>query len=375
MQRHLLLIHYKILLHIFTDGRDCGIKSAKTSLYKLNRYLKKNIKIASISGRYYAMDRNKNWGRTKLVYDMLTNGKSKYKYNNVYQALISSYQRNETDEFIYPSWCGNKMDKIKNNDIIIFMNFRADRILQISKSFGEKNFVSFKKSKIIQLKMFVTLTEYTKLIKAKVIFKKKYINNTLGEILSKNSINQLRISETEKYAHITYFFNAGLEKSFMQEKRILVKSDNIKSYDLQPQMKSTQITDHVINNMPFFDVIVCNYANSDMVGHTGNYYSTIKAIEYLDKCLSKIYDYSKKLKFDILITSDHGNAEHMFDVEKKKINTSHTSNLIPFVYIGEEKIKIRQNGELKDIAPTITHLLGIKKIKNIKGKSLIKSYD
>lgn len=362
----------KVNIHIFTDGRDCGIKSAYLSIKKIEKHCTDKIKIVSVTGRYYAMDRKKNWHYTKLVYDMLTTGSSIYHYKNVFDTLKHAYIRKETDEFIYPSWCGGNEDYVKNNDNIIFLNFRLDRIKQIKDAFVNINFDNFKIKKSLQNIFISNIVQHGKSNNILSIFNKSKIKNTLGQFLSVTGIKQIRISEIEKYSHISYFFNGLNNKKFLNEKHIIYQSDKIKSYDLKPEMKSVEITNKIIKNINKFDITICNYPNADMIGHTGNYYATVKTSTIIDYCLNKLYYFLNKMDVHIFLMSDHGNSEHMFDIKKKKINTSHTNNLIPFIYL-RNQLPFKHYGYLTCISPTIISLLNTEKPYQMKSENLFEN--
>ena len=352
---------YNIKLHIITDGRDTDKKSAKKYIDKINNIIKnKKIEFTSISGRFYAMDRDKRWERTKKFYNILF--KKGNKLNTYSQIIKESYKKKLLDEFLIPTKL--TQTKIEKNDEIIFFNFREDRMRQIVSSFQNK----FKEFKTNKIKLNITtMYDYEDKIKFKSLFKKIELKNTLSQIISKNKLKQLKIAESEKYAHVTYFFNGGQEKKFKNENRIIIASPKVKTYDQSPKMSAKQITDHIIKNENKFDIIIANFANADMVGHTGNINATKQAVEYLDVCIKKIVKTLNK-KTKILITADHGNCENM----KGKWNKSHTLSKVPFILLNTNYKKIKsENASLKNIAPTILKLLNIKKSKEMNTKSLI----
>ena len=360
-----------VYLHIFTDGRDSYQKSAKKYIKSLEDKIGKLKigKITSVVGRYFAMDRDNNWSRIRCAYELIVDSKADFLAKTAMQAIEMAYKRGETDEFIKPTIVHQV--SIKKDDLIIFMNYRADRARQITQVFTDDNFKAFKRSNFI-VKRFVCLTQYGDNLGLPVVYKPIELKNGLTQYLSNLGKTQLKIAETEKYAHVTFFFNGGVEKPFSLEKRILVKSPNVATYDLLPEMSAFEVTFKLVENIvkQKYDLIICNFANADMVGHSGNLSAAIKAVEAIDKCLSKIYEAMLKIDGEILITADHGNVEQMVYPETNKIHTSHTNNLVPLVFISRRKAKIT-NGNLADIAPTILYMMGIKPPVEMTGKSLL----
>ena len=360
----------KVMIHVFTDGRDTPIKSAEKYIKRLEKEIKKYKigKIATIIGRYFAMDRDNRWQRTKKAYFCLSQGRGR-RVKSALEGIKLAYQNGETDEFIKPTIVGD-FNGIKDNDSIIFFNFRSDRPRQLVKAFVEPKFNKFKRRKLRLT--FVCMTEYYKGMKAKSAFKKIKLKNILAEILSKKNISQLRIAETEKYAHVTFFFNGLREKPFLREDRILVPSPKVATYDLKPEMSAIKVTNSVIKAIRRnkYQVIILNFANPDMVGHTGNLKAAIKAIETVDKCMGKIVKAIRKKDGIAIITADHGNVEYMIDQKSKEALSEHTTNPTPFIIVSDKKYKLRK-GRLADIAPTMLELLRIKKPKEMTGKSLI----
>lgn len=359
-------------IHCFLDGRDTPPKSAAGHIKELESNLKKiGIgEIASLVGRYYAMDRDNRWDRVKMAYDMLVEGKGR-KVANAEEGIKIAYKNGETDEFVKPTVIDAENSKIRDNDVVIFFNFRPDRARELTRAFVDNNFNAFPHK---SLKIhFVALTRYYKELNADVAFEEEEIKNTFGEVISKNGLKQLRIAETEKYAHVTYFFNGGREKPFKGEDRCLIPSPKVATYDLRPEMSAYAVTEELIKRIKSkkYDVIILNYANPDMVGHTGVWNAAIKAVETVDECLGKVIDALMEENGIALITADHGNAEEMFD-ENGNPKTSHTTNPVPFIIVGKNGIKLR-NGILADIAPTMLDLLEIEKPKEMTGKSLIMS--
>ena len=358
-----------VAIHCFIDGRDTPPKSGIEHTKELQNKIKEiGIgKIASIVGRYYSMDRDKRWKRTKMAYDMLVDGKGR-KAKDAIEAIKMAYKNRETDEFIKPTIITE--DYIRNEDVVIFFNFRPDRARQLSHAFIDENFDKFERKKI---KIhFVALTEYFDGINA--AFKKEVIKNTFGEVISKHGLKQLRIAETEKYAHVTFFFNGGREEPFENEDRCLIPSPKVATYDLKPEMSAYELTDELIRRikMKKYDVIIVNYANPDMVGHTGIWNAAIKAVETVDECIGRVVDEILEHNGVAIITADHGNAEEMLD-ENGNPKTAHTTNPVPFIIIGAGKLKLRQ-GNLGDIAPTMLEFLKIEKPKEMTGNSLIMNF-
>jgi 2,3-bisphosphoglycerate-independent phosphoglycerate mutase len=368
-----------IYFHALLDGRDTPPKSAMSSLEKLEQVLNHNqAKLASVSGRFYGMDRDQRWERVEVAYNAIVHGQAEYYAQTGVQALTQAYERNETDEFVKPTCIvgtNNQKITIQDGDVVIYMNFRADRARALSYAFTQPDFKGFARSHFPKLGEYVTLTQYDKNIVASVVFKPQTHTNVLGEYLQTLNKTQLHMAETEKYAHVTFFFNGGKEPPYHGEERILIPSPKVKTYDMQPQMSAYELTDALVDNIQNgqFDFIVCNYANADMVGHTGNFEATVKAIEVLDECLGRIIDALSKVGGQALITSDHGNAECMVDTENDQPHTAHTTALVPFVYVGNQKMKVATGGTLSDIAPSILHLMGLTKPNEMTGKSLLQS--
>ena len=342
-----------IYFHAFLDGRDTPPKSALDSLEKIQRI----TPIASIMGRYYAMDRDNRTERTQAAFDVLT--QPDFPVNGEKNIIETAYSRGETDEFIKPTRLLPVY--IKPEDSIIFMNFRSDRARQLTKIFLDHNY-----------KNFISLTQYSDTLNTQVAYPPSIVNNTLSHYLSELQLRQLHIAETEKYAHVTFFFNGGIEKPFPGEDRLLINSPNVSTYDLKPEMSAYELTDKLTQAIlsKQYNFIVCNFANADMVGHTGNYPATIKAIETLDDCLGKIYDAIQKTGDQMLITADHGNAECMYDDTTQQPHTAHTSDPVPLVYVGQSAIFKEKTGVLADIAPSILYLMGLKQPSEMTGKNL-----
>jgi len=367
----------KVYIHAFLDGRDTPPKSAeKYTAYIENSCQKyKTGVLTTLCGRFFAMDRDNRWERTKDAFNLLVYAKSKYESKSSSEAIQEAYKRNETDEFLSPTLITKKdsFKGINNNDTIVFMNFRSDRARQITDAILNDNFDHFGRGTYPKDLSYFTLTEYDKKQKkAKSIFKPIQINNSLGQFLSNQGKTQLRIAETEKYPHVTFFFNGGEEEVYPGEDRILVPSPKVETYDLKPEMSAYEVTDKLCAAIMSqkYDVIICNYANADMVGHTGNIVAAIKAIESLDKCIGQVSNSIKNINGHMLITADHGNVELMMDEENNQLHTQHTTNLVPFIYMGKE-CSINKTGNLSDIAPTILHIMGEIPPKEMTGTTLI----
>lgn len=363
-----------VCLHLFLDGRDTPPQSALESLDRLCKKLQTHPvgSICSISGRYYAMDRDNRWERIEPVYTLLTQGQSKYHFNDPQTAVKSYYQQNLSDEFIPPTQIG-ATNPIENGDAVLFFNFRADRARQLTSAFIDPTFNGFKRTTCPQLSCFATMTQYDKNFTTSSAFPPVSLKNTLGELLSVHGFRQLRIAETEKYAHVTFFFNGGNESVFPNEERIMIQSPKVATYDLQPEMSAPELTSALIDaiNRQSYDVIICNYANADMVGHTGNFQATVQAIECLDQCMREVWQALSKQGGKLLITADHGNAEEMFDDTSHQPHTAHTSEPVPFVFVGEDWHFTQSTGSLVDIAPTLLALIGIDPPTEMTGQVLL----
>lgn len=370
----------EVYLHAILDGRDTPPRSALSSIAMIEKKMKevKKGKIASLVGRYYAMDRDQRWERVHKAYNLYTIGQTNFHATTAASGLELAYERNESDEFVQPTAIHPPEKEpitIDDGDVVIFMNFRADRARQLTHAFTDDHFDRFSREKVVKLKSFVTLTNYASNIKAQVAYLPIEVTNSLGEYVSKNDLTQLRIAETEKYAHVTFFFNGGKEQPFPGEDRILVPSSQVATYDLKPEMSAFELTDKLVEDILLqkHDLIICNFANPDMVGHTGNMGATIEAIEIIDQCLAKIVSTLQTVGGEAIITSDHGNAEFMFNNVTKQPHTAHTENLVPFIYIGRPaEIVSTKNSTLIDIAPTILYLLNLPLPSEMQGNSIIK---
>ena len=362
-----------VFIHAFTDGRDCDPKSGKGFIKKLEQNLF-GAKIASVCGRYYAMDRDKRWERIKLSYDLMIKAKGE-KSQNLQESIQNSYNSGVTDEFIKPLIAVDEKNQpiaqIKEDDAVICFNFRTDRCRQITTVLTQTSFPEFEMDTLNL--HYTTLTNYDKTFKnIEVIYDKENIKNTLGEVLEQNKKSQIRIAETEKYPHVTFFFSGGREKEFVGEKRIIVNSPKVPTYDLQPQMSAPEVTATIISELEkgATDFVCLNFANPDMVGHTGNYNAIVKAIETVDVCTQKVVEAGLKNDYAFLIIADHGNADFAINTDGTP-NTSHSTNPVPCFALNTGFNKI-ENGKLADIAPTILQIMGIKAPNEMTGKSLIK---
>ncbi len=363
----------KVYLHAFLDGRDTPPQSAEASLEKADAVFAEIGcgKTATIIGRYFAMDRDKRWDRVTKAYDLITQGKGEATADSAVAGLKASYEAGKNDEFVPPTVIGESVS-VEDGDAIIFMNFRADRARQLTQVFVDKNFDGFELAVKPELSAFVMLTQYSADFDAPVAFPAEKLVNVLGEWLEKQDKTQLRISETEKYAHVTFFFSGGVEKEFKGEERILIPSPDVATYDLQPEMNSEKLTDELVGAIESgkFDVIICNYPNGDMVGHTGDFDAAVKACEAVDKSIGRVIEALKKTGGECLITADHGNAEQMVDNESGQAHTAHTSEPVPFIYFGRDA-EPRKGGTLSDVAPTMLHLMGVEQPEEMTGKTIM----
>lgn len=367
----------KIYLHAFLDGRDTPPRSAEQSLKVFAdkfKHLGKG-RIASIVGRYYAMDRDNRWDRVEQAYRLLADAKGEFTYATAIEGLQAAYTRDENDEFVKPTVicaADEEIAKMQDGDSLIFMNFRADRAREISRAFINKDFDGFQRERVINFAHYVSLTEYATDIQSEVAYAPEALTNTLGEWLAKHNKTQLRISETEKYAHVTFFFNGGIEQPFDNEDRILINSPQVATYDLQPEMSSSELTDKLTSAIESqkYDVIICNYPNGDMVGHTGVFDAAVKAVEALDSCIGRVVESVNKVSGQLLITADHGNAEKMRDEKTGQAHTAHTNLPVPLIYVGPKKLQAIKGGKLSDLAPTMLALIDMPIPKEMTGKTL-----
>ncbi|MCL7411725.1 MAG: 2,3-bisphosphoglycerate-independent phosphoglycerate mutase [Methanosarcinaceae archaeon] len=369
----------RVYIHTFLDGRDVPPACAIEDIKKIEKTCDdfKIGSIATVSGRYYAMDRDRRWERVKLAYDALTQGVGLHA-KDAEMAIVESYARNETDEFVRPTVIvdenGEPTATIKDNDSVIFFNFRPDRARQLTYAFVEDDFDGFER-KVYPKVHFVCMTQYDEKLEVPIAYLHEDLKNTLGEVLSKNHLKQLRIAETEKYAHVTFFFNGGLDILNKGEDRCLIPSPKVATYDLKPQMSAYEVTEELIEKIGSdkYDVIILNYANLDMVGHTGFFDATVSAVETIDECVGKAIDTLLQVGGAAIITADHGNAEQMLDHDSKQPHTAHTCNLVRCIYVTDESGVSLRNGKLSDVAPTMLKLLGIEKPVEMTGESLILS--
>jgi 2,3-bisphosphoglycerate-independent phosphoglycerate mutase len=363
----------RIYFHAFLDGRDTPPQSAAASIEQLDALCKKLQcgKIATIIGRYYAMDRDKRWDRIEQAYDLLTGAAASFTATDALTGLKMAYARGENDEFVKATRV-TADGVIEDGDTVIFMNFRADRAREITQAFVNPNFDGFQRKRVPKLKTFITLTEYDENMPLPTVFPPTKLTHILGEYLSELGLAQLRIAETEKYAHVTFFFNGGREEPYTGEDRVLIPSAKVATYDLKPEMSAPELTDRLVTEIlrGAYDVIICNFANPDMVGHTGNFDATVHAIEVIDDCLKKITEALTTVGGEALITADHGNAEMMFDEETNQPHTAHTRELVPLLYFGRKASADKGNGILSDIAPTLLYLMGLKQPAEMTGKPL-----
>jgi len=368
----------QVYLHAFLDGRDTSPRSAATSIKAMEDKFASlgQGRIASMIGRYYAMDRDHRWPRIQLAYDLITQGKADHTAKSASEGLELAYARDESDEFVTATTVvppGSAPVRILDGDVVVFMNFRSDRARQITRPFIEESFDGFTRALWPRLGRFVSLTEYQSEFDVPCAFPPERLRNVLGAYLAAHGVHQLRIAETEKYAHVTFFFNGGEETPFKFEDRILVPSPtDVPTYNKKPEMSAPLVTEKLIEAIQggTYDVIICNFANADMVGHTGDFDATVKTIEVLDSCLKRVYDALRAVGGEMLITADHGNAEQMFDNETCQAHTAHTINPVPFVYVGRNA-KVAAIGALEDIAPTMLYLLGLPIPPEMSGHTLV----
>ena len=362
----------RVRLHAFLDGRDTPPKSAAASLQRFEQ--RHPGIVASIAGRYYPMDRDRHWDRVERAYDMLVRGEASFRFPDPITALEAAYQRGETDEFVQPTLVGmDDQQGMADGDAVVFMNFRADRARQLTRAFVAPDFDGFSRQRV-QPSTFVTLTPYADDIHAPCAFGNEVPARTFGEVLASLGKTQLRIAETEKYAHVTFFFSGGREEPFAGEQRVLVPSPSVPTYDLAPAMSCREVTDRLVAAIEEgeYDAIVCNFAAGDMVGHTGVFDAAVQAVVTIDECLGRIESALRRTGSTCLITSDHGNVERMIDHASEQPHTAHTSSPVPLVYIGPDAVTFPQDGTLADVAPTLLTLMGIPVPKEMTGRSLCK---
>mgnify|MGYP006425077777 CR=1 FL=1 len=368
----------KVYLHAFLDGRDTSPRSAKASLEKAEQQLRELGvgRVASICGRYYAMDRDNRWERVEQAYNAVALGDAEHRAKSAVAGLAAAYERDENDEFVPATVIvpeGEQPVTMSDGDVAIFMNFRPDRAREITRTLTEPDFQGFERKRFPRLADFVMTTEYAADIKASCAFPPVALENSLGDYLAKQGKTQLRIAETEKYAHVTFFFNGGSEAEYEGEDRILVPSPQVATYDLKPEMSAPEVTDKLVKAIESgkYDAIVCNYANGDMVGHSGIFEAAVKAVEAVDESLGRVLDAVEKVGGGALITADHGNVEEMYDPESGQVSTQHSTLPVPLVYVGPGDGKIAEGGSLADLAPSILHLMGVPQPKEMTGRNLL----
>lgn len=375
----------RIFVHAFLDGRDMPPRSALPSLLAMDQALARLASpraagVASIVGRYFAMDRDNRWDRVERAYRLLTEGVAPFNASTSADALAAAYARDESDEFVQPTLiapAGSEPVFIKDGDAVFFMNFRADRGRELSRAFlhDDERFTGFHRQRRPRLAAFTTLTRYAEDIPAPCAFAPDEPKNTLGEYLASLGKTQLRIAETEKYAHVTFFFSGGREAPFAGEERVLIPSPKVATYDLQPQMSAREVTDRLIEAITSkrFDLIVCNYANGDMVGHTGNFAAAVQAVETIDSALGRIVTALAATGSQCLITADHGNVEQMADAGTGQAHTAHTCEPVPLIYYGPRTVSLSDGGVLSDIAPTLLALMTLPIPAEMTGRVLAQS--
>ncbi|MDZ7670270.1 MAG: 2,3-bisphosphoglycerate-independent phosphoglycerate mutase [Gammaproteobacteria bacterium] len=368
----------RVYLHAFLDGRDTPPRSALASLEKAQALAAQlgNTAIASIVGRYFAMDRDRRWDRIERAYNLLVRGEAPFHATSATAGLEQAYGRDENDEFVQPTSIhaeGELPVRISDGDSVIFMNFRADRARQLTRAMIDDDFGDFQRRTVVKLADFTMLTRYADDIKAPCAFEPATLENTLGEYLARLGKRQLRIAETEKYAHVTFFFSGGREDPYEGERRILIPSPKVNTYDQCPEMSARKVTNELVAAIESqaFDLIVCNYANGDMVGHTGNFDAAVVAVETLDECLGRLEAAINASGGQMLITADHGNVEKMRDDASGQAHTAHTAEPVPLVYVGGQQVRLRDHGTLADVAPTMLSLMHIDVPREMTGRSLL----
>ena len=366
-----------VMLHAFLDGRDTPPRSAMDSLARAEKLFESLGvgQVASICGRYFAMDRDRRWDRISRAYNLLIRGEAPFHAGSATEALELAYARDEGDEFVQPTaiHAENELPaRIADGDAVVFMNFRADRARQLTRAILDPEFEDFERRTAVELADFVMLTRYADDIDTSCAFEPSHLQNTLGEHMAASGRTQLRIAETEKYAHVTFFFSGGREDPFEGEKRLLIPSPKVATYDLAPEMSAEKLTDELIGaiNSHEYDLIICNYANGDMVGHTGVFDAAVAAVSMLDRCLGRIEAALEAAGGQMLITADHGNVEQMLDPANEQVHTAHTSEPVPLVYLGPQNVDLAEDGTLSDIAPTILTLMHMDIPAEMTGQSL-----
>jgi len=368
----------KIALHALLDGRDTPPRAAEPSLKRFTQLFQDLGcgSIASIGGRFFGMDRDKRWDRVQAAWNAIVEGQAEYHDSDAVHALAAAYERGENDEFVKPTVihaADAKPVRIEDGDAVVFMNFRADRARELSQAFVGADFNGFERRQP-KLSKFVMLTEYAANLPGDIAYGPENLDNGLGEYLSKLGKTQLRIAETEKYAHVTFFFSCGREQEYPGETRILVPSPKVQTYDLKPEMSAVEVTDKLVAAIKNreFDAIICNFANGDMVGHTGVLEAAIKAVEVVDTCIGRILDALAEVNGTCLITADHGNCEQMLDPESGQPMTSHTNGPVPLIYVGARKAELLPDGSLCDVAPTMLAVMGLPQPAEMTGRALVR---
>ena len=367
----------RIMLHAFLDGRDTPPQSARDSLQKAQALFDRLAvgQLASVCGRYFAMDRDHRWDRIERAYNLLVRGEAPFHAGTALEALEQAYARGENDEFVQPTAVHAPSElpvRMADGDAVVFMNYRADRARQLTRAITDRSFTDFDRRSVVDLADFVMLTRYADDIHVSCAFEPPVLTNTLGEYLAGLDRTQLRIAETEKYAHVTFFFSGGREDPFPGERRLLIPSPKVATYDLVPEMSAEKLTGELAGAIESgeFDLIVCNYANGDMVGHTGIFDAAVAAVETLDRCLGRVEAALQESGGQMLITADHGNVEQMLDPDNGQAYTAHTHGPVPLVYLGPQTLTLADHGTLSDVAPTLLNLMHLDIPAEMTGKSL-----
>ena len=368
----------KVYIHASLDGRDCPPRSAQSSLEKTQALCDELGvgKIASVIGRFYSMDRDQRWDRVEQAYNLMVDGTAEFTATDPLSALQAAYARDENDEFVQATTIVDKgatAVTIEDGDALIFMNFRPDRARQISHAIVDKQFDGFERNRVPKLSTFVMTTEFEANLDVPCAYPPENLVNSFGEYLASQNKQQLRIAETEKYAHVTFFFSGGREELFDGEERILIPSPKVTTYDQMPEMSAPEVTEKLLEAIASgkYDSIICNYANCDQVGHTGNFDASVKAVEVVDGCLQQVVEAVAKQNGQVLITADHGNVEEMFDVASNQPHTQHTTLPVPLIYAGSKNLSLDKDGSLADVAPTLLALMGLDQPKEMSGRSLL----
>ena len=368
----------KIYIHASLDGRDCPPRSAQSSLEKTQALCDELGvgKIATVIGRFYSMDRDQRWDRVEQAYNLMVDGTAEFTSTDPLSALQAAYARDENDEFVQATTIveeGATAVTIEDGDALIFMNFRPDRARQISHAIVDKHFDGFERNRVPELSTFVMTTEFEANLEVPCAYPPENLVNSFGEYLATQNKQQLRIAETEKYAHVTFFFSGGREELFDGEERILIPSPKVNTYDQMPEMSAHEVTEKLLEAIASgkYDSIICNYANCDQVGHTGNFEASVKAVEVVDSCLQQVVEAVAEQDGQVLITADHGNVEEMFDEASNQPHTQHTTLPVPLIYAGGQDLALDKDGSLADVAPTLLALMGLDQPKEMSGRSLL----